>query len=296
MEITIMSPSCAATIDTHGAEWKSFQDVVGDEYLWQADPAFWGKTSPVLFPNVGVLPGGQAMIGGKPYPLRRHGFARDLEFRVMYQEQDRVTLCLNANEETLREFPFPFMFRITYIIRDCEMEIRYDVMNTGDAPMYYKLGAHPAFRCPLTEGDRFENYEIRFSEVETAACPVMLTDTQQFDAQNRVPVLQEAKSFRLDYGLFDRTGDALVFDGLKSRRVTLASILTGRGVELEFDGFDTLGIWTPPGKQAPFLCLEPWAGSAVRYPDEDGSFEGMHGVQRVEPAERKSYRLLVVQL
>ena len=291
MELTILSTSCSATIDTRGAELKSFRDVTGDEYMWQADPAFWGKTSPVLFPNVGVLPGGQANIGGKSYPLRRHGFARDMEFRVMYQEKDRVTLCLSSNKETLREYPVPLMFRMTYVIRDCFVEIKYDVMNTGDETMFYKIGAHPAFNCPLTEEDRFENYEIIFPQEETAACPVMDTETQQFYSNRRRTVLNGERKFRLSYDLFPQ--DALVFDSLKSRSVTLASVLTGRGVQVDFEGFDTLGIWTPPEKRAPFLCLEPWAGCAVRYEDEDGTFEGMHNIQSVEPAEMKSYLMRI---
>ncbi len=291
MEITILSRSCSAVIDTRGAELKSFRDVTGDEYMWQADPAYWAKTSPVLFPNVGVLSGNKANIGGKDYPLRRHGFARDIEFKVMYQERDRAVFCLSSNEQTLQEYPFPFMLRLTYHITDCAVEIQYDVMNTGEQTMFYKIGAHPAFRCPVTEGDRFENYQIVFPEPETAGCPVMDLETQRFSSENRVPFLKNERKFRLDYHFFDR--DALIFDQLKSRSVSLESILTGRGVQLDFEGFDTLGVWSPAQKEAPFVCLEPWAGCAVDYPEEDGTFERMHGIQQVEPTEMKRYRVKI---
>ena len=37
-----------------GAEMKSLKDNrTGLEYLWEGDPAFWKRTSPVLFPLVG---------------------------------------------------------------------------------------------------------------------------------------------------------------------------------------------------------------------------------------------------
>jgi galactose mutarotase-like enzyme len=287
MDITIISTSCSATISTKGAELKSFQDVAGDEYMWQGDPAYWGKTAPILFPNVGVLPNNEAVIGGKSYPLRRHGFARDMEFRVMYQSTDRVTLCLSSNAETKREFPFSFMFQVSYYIHDCTLDVKFDVLNTGDETMFYKIGGHPAFNCPVTEGDRFENYRIIFEQPETASCPVMNLDTQLFSSENRVPLLSNETEFRLNYDLF--SVDALVFDSLSSKQVTLSSILTGRGVEMRFDGFSTLGIWTPPQKQAPFVCLEPWAGCAVQYPGEDGTFEGMHGIQSVKPDEKNTH-------
>lgn len=288
MDITIISTSCSATINTKGAELRSFQDVAGDEYMWQGDPVYWGKTAPILFPNVGVLPNQEAVIGGKTYPLRRHGFARDLEFRVMYHSKDRLTLCLSSNAETKKEFPFSFLFQVSYYIHDCTLDISYDVLNTGNQTMYYKIGGHPAFNCPVTEGDRFENYRITFEQPETASYPIMDPQTQLFSSENRTPLLENETGFPLSYDLFSI--DALVFDSLKSKRVTLSSILTGRGVELSFDGFQTLGIWTPPQKRAPFICLEPWAGSAVQYPEENGTFEGMHEIQTVEADGKNSHR------
>jgi galactose mutarotase-like enzyme len=33
-----------------------------------------------------------------------------------------------------------------------------------------------------------------------------------------------------------------------------------------------LAVWTPPGKNAPYVCLEPWQGCPA-YSDESGRFE-----------------------
>ena len=55
---TIAKGNVTAQISSMGAELTSF--VVDDrEYLWQADPTFWGKHAPVLFPIVGSIRGGE---------------------------------------------------------------------------------------------------------------------------------------------------------------------------------------------------------------------------------------------
>ena len=69
------------TVISAGAEMKSLKDnKTEQEYLWQADPKFWGRTSPVLFPIVGNYAQKQSVYEGKTYTLSQHGFARDMEF------------------------------------------------------------------------------------------------------------------------------------------------------------------------------------------------------------------------
>ena len=46
----------AIEVEEHGAELKSLvRKNTGKEYMWKADPKFWGRTSPVLFPFVGAV-------------------------------------------------------------------------------------------------------------------------------------------------------------------------------------------------------------------------------------------------
>ena len=43
-------------VEYHGAELSSIYDKKRDkELLWQADPAFWKRHAPILFPFVGKL-------------------------------------------------------------------------------------------------------------------------------------------------------------------------------------------------------------------------------------------------
>jgi len=83
---TIANHLLAITIADKGAELQSIiNKETGLEYMWNADPAFWSKKSPVLFPIVGGLKNNTYYFNGNSYQLSRHGFARDTAFTVTYQ-------------------------------------------------------------------------------------------------------------------------------------------------------------------------------------------------------------------
>ena len=75
---TIESDNLKVRIDDKGAELKSvFHKHHQLDYMWSGDPAYWGKTSPVLFPIVGALKDNTYFHKGEKYHLPRHGFARE---------------------------------------------------------------------------------------------------------------------------------------------------------------------------------------------------------------------------
>ena len=155
------------TIKTKGAELSGLQHKqTGIEYMWQADPAFWGKHSPVLFPVVGALKNNGFLFQGKEYPLGRHGFARDMDFSVAEANGNSVTFRLEASDATLSIFPFAFRFDITYLLNADMLTVTYDVINTGGKELFFSVGGHPAFRVPLEAGLAYENYYLEFDEEE----------------------------------------------------------------------------------------------------------------------------------
>lgn len=56
-------------VSTKGAELQSLI-ANGKEYLWQGDPAFWGRRAPILFPIVGRLADDTLRIEGKKYTMK----------------------------------------------------------------------------------------------------------------------------------------------------------------------------------------------------------------------------------
>lgn len=98
---TIENEKLSVTIAAHGAELSSIHDKENDrELVWQADPTFWNRHAPVLFPNVGKYYGGYFTYNGKEYPMGQHGFARDTEFEEVAAGEDFVTYRLSSNETT----------------------------------------------------------------------------------------------------------------------------------------------------------------------------------------------------
>src|SRR5271169_6822736 len=88
-------------VASKGAELQSIVNTVfGIEYLWNGNPVFWGKRSPVLFPIIGNLKNNTYYYQGKSYQLPRHGFARDMEFQMEKQSPKEITLLLRSNSET----------------------------------------------------------------------------------------------------------------------------------------------------------------------------------------------------
>ena len=86
---TLSNEILTVNVSDHGAE---LQNIIrnGVEYLWQGDPAYWGRRSPVLFPIVGSVWEGRYRVDGQEYRLGQHGFARDMDFQVTYKDDDGI--------------------------------------------------------------------------------------------------------------------------------------------------------------------------------------------------------------
>ena len=121
------------TVISAGAEMKSLKDnKTEQEYLWQADPKFWGRTSPVLFPIVGNYVQKQSVYEGKTYTLSQHGFARDMEFDLESQTEEEIWFVLKDTESTLEKYPFHFILKVGYRLSGRQVEVMWKVENPND--------------------------------------------------------------------------------------------------------------------------------------------------------------------
>jgi galactose mutarotase-like enzyme len=255
----IKSGEIEVEASTKGAELMSIKGSGGLEYLWQGDPAFWPRRSPLLFPIVGGLPGGTYAYAGKSYSMGNHGFVRDLDFGLKHEGHDSLLYELRSDESSLALYPFRFELEVSYAVQGPILEVGYEVTNADDKSMPFSIGAHPAFRSPLSPGERREDFDLIFETAETVDRHFLNSDnlrsgeTESFlRGSSVVPVTQ---------ALFER--GAIVLKDHVSRRVTLKSRASGRFVELRFPDFPQLGIWSPKSVGdlvAPFVCIEPWFG------------------------------------
>lgn len=263
-----------------GAELQSIFNKSNQlEYLWSGDPAFWGKKSPVLFPIVGGLKNNSYTYNDSSYQLGRHGFARDLIFSLTAHTQDSLSFTLDANERTQEQYPFLFRFTITYTIDRNVLTCHYQVTNIDIKPIFFSVGAHPAFKVPLVEGTNFNDYYLQFSNKETTGqwplSPDGLIETAP------VPFFHNNDRIELSKSLF--YGDALVFKGLNSTAISLRHSKTAHGFTFSYQQFPYMGIWS--AKDADFVCIEPWCGIADHV-NSTGNIKKKEGIQLLLPGEQ----------
>lgn len=276
---TISDGRISATIDSMGAQLMSLATDAG-EYLWQGDPAYWARRAPVLFPIVGCLRNDRAESAAGPVSLKRHGIARLYEHAVVESAPDRVTYQLDATDETRAAYPFDFRLNMTYAVTRGTLSQTFCVTNTGARDLPFTLGGHPAFNVPVPgeEGAAFDDYRLVFPERWTAEVPT-IDAAGLHDFSHMHEVLRDADELPLTHELIERLL-TVVFVEVPGRAVRLEGP-AGHGVELSFDGFDYLGVWTA-GPEAPFVALEPWVGCATAY-DESDVFEKKRGTIVLEP-------------
>ncbi|MFT8913769.1 MAG: hypothetical protein ABF953_01465 [Lentilactobacillus hilgardii] len=99
--ITLKNQYLTVLVNEFGAELTSVKAEDGSEYVWQADPTYWKRHAPVLFPIVGRLKDNQYSYQGNTYEMTQHGFARDNQFQIEDHQETSVTLLLTENAETL---------------------------------------------------------------------------------------------------------------------------------------------------------------------------------------------------
>lgn len=288
MIVTLKNDAYTAQIDSLGAQLISLQDADGTEYIWQRDPAYWQNCSPLLFPVVGNCRNGKTIIEDQWFELPKHGFCKTTDFAVEQPSEALAVFTICDSAKTRKMYPYAFKLSLTYALKDDGLHMDYLVENLDSKPICYNIGAHPGFNCPLYDGEGFEDYVLEFENEETADSMVYDGAKLQFDVNRRKPLLNHSKVIPLTYDLF--VDDAIFFDTLKSRKVAIKNPVTGKGVEVDYRDFETVAFWTAMPSKGPFVCVEPWNGSAIRS-DEDDELKNRHFIQTVEVGEKKGYHL-----
>ncbi|TDD97983.1 aldose 1-epimerase family protein [Flavobacterium cellulosilyticum] len=248
MTTKISNSNVTAQINHVGAELFSIKNKENKEFMWEGNPKFWGKHSPVLFPIVGTLKNNSYSYNGIDYQLARHGFARDMVFEVVQKNKNSVIFSLNSSEETRKTYPFEFELQIIYTLIENSLMVEYKVFNKGNTIMPFSIGAHPAFAL---DGN-FEKYSLEFEKEENLEYFLLEND---LIANKKKQLELKNKKINLNYQLFEN--DALIFKTLESNSITILENLKPF-LKVTFEDFPSLGLWTKI--DASFICIEPWFG------------------------------------
>ena len=284
MNTTISNQYLTAQFNQKGAELVSLKSNKR-EFIWDGDPAFWGKHSPVLFPIVGTLKNNQFLHNHRFYHLTRHGFARDLDFEIVEKKDDEIVFKFIYTHETLQFYPFRFVFFIIYKLQNNQLITTFRVNNLDVVDLPFSVGAHPAFALP----SQFNHYDLIFEVNEILESYQLHNDL--ISNQTKPIFLDENAQLSLNYEMFK--DDALIFKRLKSKKITILENKIPL-LSVAFNDFPHLGLWTK--MNAPFICIEPWLGYSDTENSNGDLFE-KEGICILKPKEVKelNYSIEILQ-
>jgi galactose mutarotase-like enzyme len=276
MNIKLENELYEVLICEQGAELASMKDKNnGTEYIWTADPLHWSRHAPILFPIVGKVKDNHYTVDGKSYSLGQHGFARDMNFALSKKTSKSATFELRWDDNSLKYYPYKFKLSVSYILQVNTLYISYSVYNEDDKTIYFSIGGHPGFNCPLFQGESMEDYYFEFEKPETAYISLVTPDGLFY--RDTKPYLNNEKFIALSPQVFDN--DALVFKYLNSNKISLKSHKNSHKITVDFSGFPFLGLWST-AEGSPFVCIEPWFGHAD-YNDFSGDFKDKVGIVKL---------------
>ncbi|WP_297637801.1 aldose 1-epimerase family protein [uncultured Clostridium sp.] len=276
MIYTLENSTIKITASTDGGELHSLTSQIDKtEFLWNGNEEFWKYHAPILFPIVGKVIDGHYTVEGKSYSLPQHGLARVSEFTMIEKSNSHIIFSLTYSDKTLEVYPYKFELQIRYDLIDSGVKVSYKVINKDDKEIFFSIGAHPAFMCPILPDETMEDYFFSFNEKETSS--LLTLNAEGYFSKTRANFLNNENIISLSKDVFKN--DALVFDNLKSNQISLKSKKHSKSLTMDFTGFPYMGLWSKP-TGAPFVCIEPWFGHSD-FEDFNDEFKNKEGIQHL---------------
>ena len=287
MEFVLENENLTVRVCDVGAELTGLcSKKTGLEYMWQPGGETWPHSSLLLFPNAGRIAHDRILVDGKVYPAMMHGFACNMLFTCAYQSDSRLVLELSADDYTRRYYPYEFCLQVEFVLEDDRLVQHIRVINRDEKPVYYCLGAHPGFYCPIGLNEKAEDYALVFDRPQNLNRMEMQENTRLLTGKE-IPYLQNETAIPLGDHFFDN--GPMLFGGMDAETITLRSEKSGRFVEMGIAGFTDLCLWGVP-TQMSIIAIEPWIGTTDRF-DTDHVWERKPGIQQVPVNGEKTHTL-----
>ncbi len=242
------------SVNPHGAELQSLQ-LNGHEYLWQGDPAYWGRRAPILFPIVGQVAGGTLRVDGVEYKMGQHGFARDAEFELLPDSRYKMVVGEHPN------YPYQFDLFAEYTQKENSLSCKWTVVNRGAGEMHFQIGAHPAFYIPgFVAIDQLHGYFQCFDAVGKPVNPVIKNSVNG----GLRHAYDETKTLNSIIPITAETfaDDAILIEDSQVASVALLDKNQKPVLTVRCPHAQAFGLWAPQKPGCPFVCIEPWNGIA----------------------------------
>ena len=256
---SIKNSKIKISVKNTGAELCEISSIKNKtNFMWDANPNIWGSFAPNLFPVIGALKDGGYIYENKIYTLPKHGFIRNNNAVTCIEKtSNSLTFGLRYSDDLLNIYPFKFDFTLSYVLKDNVIELIHTIKNLDDKIMYFSLGGHPAFKCPVYKDENYDDYTLEFEHKENSKTHLINMENGLISPKTKT-IFNDTNILPLKHELFN--DDALIFKDLKSKKATLKSKTHGNILSVTYNDFPYLGIWAKPNGN--YVCIEPWLGIA----------------------------------
>lgn len=269
MRYTIENESMKVEVESYGAELKSlYGKETGIEYMWCANPEYYGRTAPNLFPFAGTLKNGEYTYKNQTYKMKSHGFARDMEWAVKKESDTQLTCTLVSDEKTRQKYPFDYTLTLIYTIAGRRLKITWKVQNDSNETMYFSLGFHPCFSCPVHGEDSKEGYSVDLHMKENAVCRDVDFETGLAQGTTTELAVTDG-AVRITKELF--AGGSFIIEDNQTHKVSLKDRSGQDYLTVHFEA-PLVVLWSYERKDSPFVAIEPWYG-CCDFADASGRLE-----------------------
>lgn len=274
MEILLENQYLSVAIDSLGAELCSIvHKETGRECIWGGDPTVWSRHSPLLFPYVGRVATNKLIIEGKHYPAKQHGFARDLDHKIVCVDGKVATFRLEDSDETREFYPYDFALKTTYKLEKNTVVCKHKVINCDTRPMPFSFGFHTALPCPFVPETVMEDYKLVFEKKE---------DCTYFDLQDQPQrYAPETNEIELAGKNFN---NSLQFMNMSSEYIQLEEKNSGDYIRISGTNSPYTVIWSAPENNQ-LICIEPWYGRGDNLGNETINLTDRVGIITLKPDE-----------
>ena len=268
MNITIENEKYIAVINSFGAEIQSLKRKAdGTEFIWSGDSSVWKNHAPILFPFVARCLGGYFEIEGKKCEYNRnHGFARDLDTKVICQEKSKVVFELTESEDTLYRYPYCFSLKTEYELCETGLKWKITTTNTDKKPFKFSVGTHTAFACPRNtdaEGTKLTDYVVEFEKKNPLTAVVCTPEGYiSVDDKGKAPCTVPYNEAEKGFVPLTEAGFANghLFKNHDCEWVGLRNKKDNSIIKISTKGFPYCMIWQNTSGSPQFVCIEPWHG------------------------------------
>ena len=237
----------------HGGELRGISRA-GKPYMWNADPSFWGRVAPILFPIVGQVRDKTFRAEGRTFTMGQHGIARDAEFVRTGEHAYRL-----LQETPAANYPYPFELTVRYEVDADSVLCAWTVRNIGQGNMYFQIGAHPAFLLPdYRPEDAVHGYFECYNADGDRINPLAFT---YIDGGLRSPYPSPRPlGERIPITADTFAADALLIEGSQVASCSLLDKAGNKVLTVESPMAEAFGLWASHKPGCPFVCIEPWCG------------------------------------